>query len=296
MMKLLAHILIFLASIQPLYAAKIQSLQEPLHIDVEVQVVELQISVVDRSNNFLTDLAPEDFVVHENGTPQTVLDVELHRQPFSIGIVIDTSSSMQSQFLRIGRAAKDFVRSLRSADEFFVLTFDDRIRLTHEMQTASTAVLPDFLSLDYGRQTKLYEGLISGLAHLKESHHPQRAIFLISDGMNSLGKYDCSDVIRTAQQNKTLIYSLILQKDDLDFNVMYRLAEETGGTHFVLDTDFPRLKAAYEKIASDLAHRITLYYQSKSDYTKEKKPLIQIKTKNPAYKVRFQKAFYFPEE
>jgi VWFA-related protein len=295
-MKYLAYVLIFLGSLNASYSAQIQSSQKPLHIDVEVQVVELQISVVDKSNNFLTDLTGEDFIIHENGIPQTVLDVELQRQPFSIGIVIDTSSSMQSQFLRIGRAAKDFVSSLRSIDEFFVLTFDDRIKVTHEMQTASTAVVPDFLSLDYGQRTKLYEGLISGLNRLKESHYPQRAIFLISDGMNSLGKYDCADVIRTAQQNKTLIYSLIVQKDSLDFNVMYRLAEETGGTYFVLDTDFPRLKAAYEKIASDLAHRITLYYQSKSDYTKEKKPVIQIITKNPAYKVRFQKAFYFAEE
>jgi VWFA-related protein len=267
---------------------------EQLQYEVEVQVVELQVSVVDRLNNFQIDLKPEDFLVYENGIAQEVLDVELQRQLFSIGIIVDTSESMQSQFLRISRAAKDFVSSLKPGDEYFVMTFDDKVKMTHEMQIASKGQIPDFLKLRYGQRTRLYEGLMSGLNSLKEARHPQRAIFVISDGVNSMGKYDLSDVIRTAQQNKTLIYSLILQKGGADLYVMYKLAEQTGGTYFVLESDFPRLKAAYEKIAADLAHRITLYYQSSSDYSKKEKPQIQIKTKNPEFKVRFQKAFYFP--
>ena len=294
-MKYFITIALLFASFHNLPASQVATTPKQLEYDVEVQVVELQISVIDRSNNFYTDLGPEDFLVFENGINQQVLDLELQRQPFSIGIIVDTSSSMQSQFLRIGRAAKDFVSSLKPEDEFFVMTFDDKVKLTHEMQIASKAVPPDFLSLRYGERTRLYEGLMSGLNRLKQSAHPQRAVFLISDGVNSLGKYDLSDVIRTAQQNKTLIYSLILQKGGADLYVMYKLAEQTGGTHFVLEDDFPRLKAAYEKIATDLAHRITLYYQSTSDYSKDQKPEIQIRTKNPELKVRFQKAFYFPE-
>ncbi len=295
-MKYFVACFCLILTLHAVQASQTTSSTESLQYDVEVQVVELQVSVVNKSNNFQTDLSAEDFIVHENGVPQTVLDVELQRQPFSIGIVIDTSSSMQSQFMRIGRAAKDFVGSLRPADEFFVLTFNDRVNVTHDMQIASKAVPPDFLALRYGHRTKLYEGLMASLERLKDSRYPQRAIFLISDGVNSLGKYDLVDVIRTAQQNKTLVYSLILQKGGADLYVMYKLSEQTGGTHFVLDDDFPRLKAAYEKIASDLAHRITLYYQSKSDYTKEKKPLIQIRTKHPDYTVRFQKAFYFSKD
>ena len=96
-----------------------------LRYKVEVQVVELQVTVVDHNGNFQTDLKPEDFLVYENGVQQEVLDLELHRQPFSIGIVLDTSSSMGSQFMRAGRAAQDFVKALQPQDEYFVMTFDD---------------------------------------------------------------------------------------------------------------------------------------------------------------------------
>ena len=114
----------------------------PLEYKVEVQVVELQVTVVDQNGNFQTDIKPEDFLVYENGVQQEVLDLELHRQPFSIGIVFDTSNSMASQFMRAGRAAQDFVRALSPQDEYFVMTFDDEVRIRTEMQLASNTVIP----------------------------------------------------------------------------------------------------------------------------------------------------------
>jgi Ca-activated chloride channel family protein len=265
----------------------------PLEYKVEVQVVELQVTVVDHNGNFQTDIKPEDFLVYENGVQQEVLDLELHRQPFSIGIVLDTSSSMASQFMRAGRAAQDFVKALQPQDEYFVMTFDDQIKIRSEMQLASNAINLDFFSYRYGERTRMYEGLMKAMERLKNARYPHRALFLISDGANTKGDYRLKDVIKTAQQNKVLIYSLIVEKGGSDVFVLGTLSDQTGGTAFVLDKEFPRLDAAYKKIASDLAHRITLYYHSTSDYSKEGKPQIEIHTKNPDFRVRFQKAYYF---
>ncbi len=265
----------------------------PLEYKVEVQVVELQVTVVDHNGNFQTDIKPEDFIVYENGVQQEVLDLELHRQPFSIGIVLDTSSSMASQFMRAGRAAQDFVSALQPQDEYFVMTFDDQIKIRSEMQLASNAINLDFFSYRYGERTRMYEGLMKGIERLKNARYPHRALFLISDGANTKGDYRLKDVIKTAQQNKVLIYSLIVEKGGSDIFVLGTLSDQTGGTAFVLDKELPRLDAAYKKIASDLAHRITLYYHSTSDYSKEGKPQIEIHTKNPDFRVRFQKAYYF---
>jgi len=265
----------------------------PYKYDVEVQVVELQVSVVDHQGNFQTDEKPEGFLVYENGVQQEVLDLELHRQPFSIGIVFDTSSSMESQFMRAGRAAQDFVKALQPQDEYFVMTFDDQIKIRSDMQLASNSVTPDFFSYRYGERTRMYEGLMKAVDRLKTARYPHRALFLISDGANTKGEYRLKDVIKIAQQNKVLIYSLIIQMGGSDVYVLGALSDQTGGTAFVLDKEFPRLEAAYKKIASDLAHRITLYYHSISDYSQEGKPQIEIHMKNPDLRVRFQKAYYF---
>jgi hypothetical protein len=48
---------------------------EELKYQVEVQVVDLQVSVSDRSGNFIMDLHPDDFLVWEDKVPQEVLDL-----------------------------------------------------------------------------------------------------------------------------------------------------------------------------------------------------------------------------
>mgnify|MGYP001233670198 CR=1 FL=1 len=93
----------------PLYVSLIILLALPVfaQYQVDVQVVDLQVSVVDSKGNFINDLQPEDFLIWENNIPQQVLDLSLEREPFSVGIMIDSSSSMESAFLDVKRSAMD---------------------------------------------------------------------------------------------------------------------------------------------------------------------------------------------
>jgi VWFA-related protein len=259
---------------------------------VNVQVVNLQVSVLDKKGEFITELTAEDFLVWENETAQQVLDLEIQREPFSIGVLIDTSSSMQSVFQITGRGTTDFVSSLRPDDEFFVMSFDDRIQMHQDLTKKANSPKSDWNDFRYGNRTKLYEGLIASLNRLSKATYPRRAIFLISDGVNTGGSGNLEQAIELAQKNKVIIYSLILENSDADFNTLRKLSESTGGTYFVLYDEFPRLQAAYNKIAMDLAHRFTLYYKSVSDYSSAKKPEIKIRMKNPNWSVRFQRAYY----
>jgi Ca-activated chloride channel family protein len=229
---------------------------------VNVQVVDLQISVVDKKGDFLTELQPEDFFVFENENPQEVLDLELKREPFSIGVLVDTSSSMQPVFQMTERSTKDFLSSLKPED---VLN---------------------------GHHTRLYDGLIAALQTLGKTNNTRRALFLISDGVNTSGSGSLAQAIELAQKEKVLIYSLIFENSDADINSLSKLSEATGGTYFILYDEFPRLQAAYDKIAADLAHRFTLFYRSSSDYSKAVKPVIKVQMKDPNLSVRFQRTYY----
>ncbi len=259
---------------------------------VNVQVVDLQISVLNKKGEFISELVPEDFLVWENDVQQEVLDLETEREPFSIGVLIDTSSSMQSVFQITGRSTTDFLSSLRPDDEFFVMTFDERIKLHQELKKKADSAQNDWNDFRYGDRTKLFEGLIAALNRLSTAAYPRRALFLISDGVNTSGSGNLQQAIELAQKNKVIIYSLILENMDADYNALRKLSESTGGTYFVLYEEFPRLQAAYNKIATDLGHRLTLYYRSSSDYSAKKKPEIRIRTKNPDWTVRFQRTYY----
>jgi VWFA-related protein len=264
-----------------------------LQYEVEVQVVDLQVSVIDSTGTYRTDLTPQDFLVFEDGVEQTVLDLEQQRQPFSIGVLLDTSSSMQSMFQIMSRASKEFILSLRPQDEYFVMTFDDQVSVRKNMGFASASMLPDLSRFRYGQRTKLFEGTMAGIERLQQARYPRRAVFLISDGVNSSGDFGLDDVIQSAQRNKTLIYSLIIKKGETNLYVLGSLSRSTGGTFFAMEDNLPRLKSAYDKIASDLAHRFTLYYRSSSNYRNQRKPAIEIRMRNPDWTVRYQRA-YFP--
>ena len=260
---------------------------------VNVQVVDLQVSVVNKRGEFISELAAEQFLVYENGVAQQVLDLDTRREPFSIGVLIDTSSSMQSVFQLTGRSTTDFLSSLRPDDEYFVMTFDDRVKVHQKLQKKEEAAQNDWNDFRYGQRTRLFEGLTSALDRLSKATYPRRALFLISDGVNTTGSGNLQEAIQIAQRNKVIIYSLILENMDADYNSLRQLSESTGGTYFVLYDEFPRLQAAYNKIAKDLGHRVTLYYRSTSDYGARKKPVIKIRMKNPEWIVRFQET-YFP--
>lgn len=258
---------------------------------VEVQVVDLQVSVQDKHGNYIAHLKAEDFEVRENGALQQVLDLDQTRQPFSIGILIDTSSSMQSAGRIISKTTEDFISAMNPEDEYFLMVFADQIVLQQEMQFAKKHMVK-LDSLKYGQHTKLFDAMVQSMEMLKGARYPRHAIFVISDGINTYGSADEKKVRELAQASKTIIYSLIVQTSDYEFNPLRSLAEDTGGTWFKMYEQWPRMEAAYEKIATDLSHRFTLYYKSASDYTKALKPAIQVKMKNPDWRVQYQKAYY----
>jgi Ca-activated chloride channel homolog len=261
---------------------------------IEVQVVDLQVSVADQQGNFLTDLRPEDFLVWEDGSPQTVLDVDQKRDPFSIGILYDTSSSMTSSSPYMMRATDEFIYSLQKDDEFFVLTFDDKIRIIQDFKLAADRAGWNNTKFGSGEGTRLYDALIEGISHLQKARYPRRALLVISDGVNTRGSKGLKEAITSAQKDQVIIYSIVLERTTENFNALRNLSDETGGTFFTLYKDFPRVQAAYNKIAGDLAHRFTLYYRSNSDYRKGRKPKIQVQMRTPGWKVRYQKT-YFPD-
>lgn len=261
---------------------------------VEVQVVDLQVSVADQRGNFLSNLQSEDFLVWEDGSPQTVLDIDRKRDPFSIGILYDTSSSMNSSSPFMMRATDEFIYSLQKEDEFFVLTFDDKIRIIQDFKLAADRAGWNDIIFRSGEGTRLYDALIEGITHLQKARYPRRALLVISDGVNTRGSKGLKEAVTSAQKDQVIIYSIVLERSSEDFNPLRTLADETGGTFFILYKDFPRVQAAYTKIAGDLAHRFTLYYRSVSDYKKGRRPKIKVETKNPGWRVRYQKT-YFPD-
>ena len=96
---------------------------------VEVDLVELPVSVYDSEGRLVKSLAREDFTVTEDGARQELTSFEFAESlPLSLGIVIDGSGSMKDAMPIVHQAASEFVQKLvsKEKDQGFVIEFRER--------------------------------------------------------------------------------------------------------------------------------------------------------------------------
>ena len=102
-------------------------------ITVDVKLVTLVATVTDSSGRHVPDLKPEDFVVEEDGSPQTVSLVEQSFDvPVSMGVVLDTSTSMESKISTATSSIDRFLQTLQSDDDFFLMSFSNGVRVEQD--------------------------------------------------------------------------------------------------------------------------------------------------------------------
>src|SRR5687767_13674753 len=96
-----------------------------------VELINVTATVTDSSGRFVSGLRREDFKIFEDGVEQPVTHFSHDRVPVSLGIVLDTSGSMDGEKMRAARNALD--RSPYDlpdrADEVFLYRFDTRPEL-----------------------------------------------------------------------------------------------------------------------------------------------------------------------
>ena len=71
--------------------------QEGFRFRSGVELINVTATVTDRTGRFLPGLTKEDFAVFEDNQPVEITHFSAERTPVSLGIVLDTSGSMQGE-------------------------------------------------------------------------------------------------------------------------------------------------------------------------------------------------------
>src|SRR5688572_18170529 len=92
-----------------------------------VELVNVTATVTDANGRFVPGLRQEDFLVYEDNEPQQVTHFSSERVPVSLGITLDTSSSMIGEKMESARSALDrFLYDLLDPqDEIFLQQFSN---------------------------------------------------------------------------------------------------------------------------------------------------------------------------
>ena len=175
-----------------------------------VELINVTVTVTDASGRFVPNLRQDDFVVYEDDARQNVTHFSADRVPVSLGILLDTSQSMQGEKFEAARAAIDrFLSDLTSQDdEFFLMQFSSTPNLlqgwTDDRRLVSRALAG---ALPRGG-TAMYDAIADALPMMKRARNRKQAIVTLSDGNDMTSDTPLSAVHQIIRQSEALVYAV----------------------------------------------------------------------------------------
>jgi Ca-activated chloride channel family protein len=175
-----------------------------------VDLVNVTATVTDRSGRFVPGLGVTDFIVHEDDRPVEVTHFSAERVPVSLGIVLDTSGSMQGEKIENALAAIErFLNQLLSPeDEVFVYGFSSDVDLIQEWTTDRRAVSASLRRVRAAGGTAMYDAVLEAVPMAQSGRNHKKAIVLISDGNDTNSRAGARDVAQVVREAEVLVYAI----------------------------------------------------------------------------------------
>jgi VWFA-related protein len=264
-------------------------------IRVDVNLVELPVSVVDKNGDAVEGLTQDNFQILEDKKPQQISLFKKEDIPLSLGLVIDSSGSMRNKKDRVHSAALTFVKESNPDDETFVVAFDDSAWLQQDF-TGSLGDLVDALdNLDPRLETAMYDAIYLSLDHVKKGRLNKKALLVISDGEDTASKWGYNKVLEHVQKSQdVVIYAIgILDENDSRSGGLFgkspqkkardalkEIAEVSGGQAY-FPKSIDEVVDICARIARDLRNQYTLGYASQNEKKDGTWRTIEVRVLNP---------------
>src|SRR5438094_7360211 len=93
-------------------------------VRVDVRLVNVIATVTDNRGRYIPNLTQDDFTLYEDGKIQEISHFSQDQNvPVSVGILLDTSASMDRKIRTAVEAVDRFIRRIQPDDEIFLMTF-----------------------------------------------------------------------------------------------------------------------------------------------------------------------------
>ena len=240
-------------------------------IGVDVNLVVLPVSVVDKKGHRVENLQRDSFQVYEDGAPQKLTVFSHADIPVTMGIVIDDSGSMRPKRAAVNAAALTFAKTSNPQDQVFVVNFNDVYYLDTPGDFASNIedLNAALNKIDSRGGTALRDAVYASIDHLKLGNRDKKVLLVITDGEDNASRYTFEELLARAQNSDSVIYAIGLLGDDQEGHlfkihssesrraakVLETLAKSTGGEAY-----FPKSLEEVESTCVEIAHNIRNQY------------------------------------
>jgi Ca-activated chloride channel family protein len=286
-------------------------------VRVGVTLITVVATVVDEKGRTVPNLTADDFILEEDGQPQTITHLlPTADLPASLGVMLDVSLSMQSKIRTAQRALERFFSKMDHDDEIFLMTFSLRTSLIADFtphRKELTNALMNGVSLSGG--TSLYDSLFQGLQKVKEGRYQKKAVLLVTDGEDTTSMTRFDKTLQYIRESEMLVYSVGIKgapgfdmgTDSLpgpartnkpnfttvDMKVLNLFGEASGGKAWeISEAAFGRnMDAVLDTIAAELRSQYSIGYYPNRPVKDGKWHRVRIRMKNPDFVARARKEY-----
>jgi len=233
-----------------------------------VDLVLVPVTVADRRNRAVLGLEKQNFELYEDGQRQTIQTFSADDAPISLGVILDTSTSMRNKLDVASQSILEFFNTANPLDDFFLITFSDRPVLLVDF-TSSVDEIQDrlFKAMASGR-TSLLDAIYMGVNKIRHGRYQRRALLIVSDGGDNCSRYTRSEIKRLVQEADVELYGIgifdtffLTPEERGGKHLLNAVTEATGGRTFVIK-DIRDLPDAAQRISLELRNQYVLGYRS----------------------------------
>ena len=184
--------------------------QETFRFRSGVELINVTATVSDGRGRFVSGLRQEDFRVYEDGELRPITHFTSERVPVSLGIVLDTSGSMEGEkMLSAKQALQRFLfELLGNDDEVFLYRFDNRPELVHGWTGDKDQIASELRRIQPRGATTLYDAIAEAIPLAATGRNRKKALLIISDGNDSSSYTRIEELKKLIRESEVLVYAI----------------------------------------------------------------------------------------
>ena len=175
-----------------------------------VELINVTATVTDANGRFVDGLRKEDFRVYQDDQLQPITHFNSERVPVSLGIILDTSGSMDGEKMAAAKAALNrfLTELLGPDDEVFLYRFDTSPELVHEWTTDRARVSEALGRIRPGGGTAMYDAVSEAIPLAQAGKHRKKALLVISDGNDTSSRTAIMALQEQIRETEVLVYAI----------------------------------------------------------------------------------------
>jgi len=215
-------------------------------IRVEVEVVNVPVTVSDKEGRFVIDLKKEDFRVFEDGEEVEIRYFtssmeEEAKPPLHAGFLIDLSNTARLYYKNYQESIGDLAFLLvpeTGKNRGFLMGYHTEVDMLVDFTDDPYPIAKKMSDLKHGGGSAMLDAIYEACANKLESapylgiQEPRKVIVVVGDGHDNASKHSIEEVIDVAQRNQVTIYAVSTVawgRHEAEEANLHKMAEATGG-------------------------------------------------------------------